>query len=53
MSLDNKWSEKNSCAILRHYTPNEVKKKHMQFYIVIAGIGPYGYRLWLLPVTVK
>ena len=34
MSLDNKWSQKK-------------KPTYMQFYIAIAGIGPY--RLWLLP----
>jgi hypothetical protein len=32
-------------------TTKPIKSTYMQFYIAIAGIGPY--RLWLLPVTVK
>ena len=36
--------------VIRHQMKLK-KNTYMQFYIAIAGIGPY--RLWLLPVTVK
>jgi hypothetical protein len=51
MSLNNKWSKKKFLCNFTSLDTKGSKKNptYMQFYIAIAGIGPY--RLWLLPIT--